>query len=289
MRPIAAVTAVVLLGFFTSSAASQTTSPLPSYDNPYQPMANVSSVAPNAPRHLGTAYQSAPLYRAPPPIEPAPANIVIPASHETPVAATDQGQTQPIHQPFSNSTAPAIAAPNQNTQNQNSPHQSTPLTKNSLVPARKNRTDDMKLGASRKGENQKQSYDGRGGLPSLPTIVGSLGLVIGLFLIAAFLMRRVTPMANTALPNEVVEILGRAPLANRQQVHLLRCGNKLLLVCVTPNGTETLTEITDPVEVDRLAAICRQNSDGSATANFRQVIEQLSWKDAPSEKKGGRA
>jgi len=144
------------------------------------------------------------------------------------------------------------------------------------------------LGASRKDKETKQTYDGRGGLPSLLTIGSSLALVVGLFLVAAFLMRRATPTANSALPGEVVEVLGRAPLANRQQVHLLRCGNKLLLVCVTPNGTETLTEITDPVEVDRLAAICRQNSDGSATANFRQVLQQLSWTSEPSEPTGGR-
>lgn len=153
---------------------------------------------------------------------------------------------------------------------------------------RKNRTDSMKLGASRKSDNKKQTSEKPGGLPSLVTIAGSLAIVIGLFMIVAFLMRRATPTANTALPDEVVEVLGRAPLANRQQVHLLRCGNKLLLVCVTPNGTETLTEITDPTEVDRLAALCRQNNVGSSTANFRQVFQQLSWSNEPSEPTGDR-
>ena len=146
----------------------------------------------------------------------------------------------------------------------------------------------MKLGASRKGKNKKQSYDQHGGLPSLVTMGSSLALVIGLFLIVAFLMRRAKPSANAVLPDEVVEVLGRAPLANRQHVHLLRCGNKLLLVCVTPNGTETLTEITDPTEVDRLAALCRRNNNGSATANFRQVFQQFSWANESSEPKGGR-
>ena len=145
----------------------------------------------------------------------------------------------------------------------------------------------MKLGSSRKSKNKKQSYDQHGGLPSLVTIAGSLALVVGLFLIVAFLVRRTTPPANAALPDEVVEVLGRAPLANRQHVHLLRCGNKLLLVCVTPNGTETLTEITDAAEVDRLAALCRQNNNGSATANFRQVFQQFTWVNDPSEPKGG--
>ena len=58
-------------------------------------------------------------------------------------------------------------------------------------------------------------------------------------------------------------------------MHLLRCGNKLLLVSVTPVGAETLTEVTDPIEVDRLAGLCRQAHPQSATATFRQVLNQF--------------
>ncbi len=237
MRPIAIVTAAVLLGVFPSPTASQTRSQLESSERPYQPPPAFQPAA---------AYQPPPAFQPPTSHEPAPANLVMPSSHATPPAST------------------------------------------AMAPKKK-RTAGMKLGASRKGKNKKQSYDGRGGLPSLVTITSSLALVVGLFLVVAFLMRRATPPANSALPDEVVEVLGRAPLANRQQVHLLRCGNKLLLVCVTPNGTETLTEITEAAEVDRLAALCRQNNNGSATANFRQVFQQLSWSNTdPSEKKGGR-
>ncbi len=77
------------------------------------------------------------------------------------------------------------------------------------------------------------------------------------------------------LPKEVFEIIGRAPLGARQQVQLLRCGSKLLLVSITPQGTETLTEVTDPVEVDRIAGICRQGNPKSSTAAFRQVFQQM--------------
>ena len=70
-------------------------------------------------------------------------------------------------------------------------------------------------------------------------------------------------------------MLGRASLATRQQVHLVRCGSKLLLVSVTPTGVETLTEITDPEEVDQLAGLCRGAQPGSATAVFRHVFQQF--------------
>jgi flagellar protein FliO/FliZ len=110
-------------------------------------------------------------------------------------------------------------------------------------------------------------------------VVSSLGIVIGVFLLGVWIFRRAAPQGMTRLPNEVFEILGRAPLAGRQQVHLLRCGSKLLLVSVMPEGAETLTEITDPLEVDRLAGFCRQAHPQSSSTAFRQVFEQLAPKN----------
>ncbi len=113
------------------------------------------------------------------------------------------------------------------------------------------------------------------GLPALGPMVSGLAIVLGLFLAVAWALRRTAPKGTTLLPGEVVEVLGRAPLAGRQQMHLLRCGNKLLLVSVTPAGAETLTEVTEPVEVDRLAGLCRQAHPQSATTAFRQIFQQF--------------
>jgi flagellar biogenesis protein FliO len=109
----------------------------------------------------------------------------------------------------------------------------------------------------------------------LVTAMGSLAVVLALFFVAAWVLRRANPQSAQALPSEVVELLGRAPLPGRQQMHLIRCGNKLLLVCLSPAGAETLTEITDPLEVDRLAGLCRQAHPQSATATFQQIMQQL--------------
>lgn len=114
------------------------------------------------------------------------------------------------------------------------------------------------------------------GLPSLVTVAASLLIVLGLFFALVWFLKRGNPKANAILPQEVVEILGRAPLDGRQQLHLLRVGRKLLLVSVTPAGAETLTEITEPLEVDRLAGLCMQARPNSATTAFRQVFQQFS-------------
>jgi len=126
------------------------------------------------------------------------------------------------------------------------------------------------------------------GWSTLVTIGSSLAVVLGLFFVFAWFLRRAAPAGAGVLPGEVVEVLGRAPLASRQHVHLLRCGKKLLLVSATQAGIETLTEITEPDEVDRLAGLCKQSQPGSSTALFRQVFQQYGQKETPQTRWGGR-
>jgi flagellar biogenesis protein FliO len=119
-----------------------------------------------------------------------------------------------------------------------------------------------------------------GGPSSWLNVAGSLAAVLGLFFILAWALRKTTPAACPVLPPEVLEVLGRAPLAGRQQVHLIRLGRKLVLVSVTPAGVEALCEVTEAEEVDRLAGLCRQGRPDSATATFRQVFHQLAGTSA---------
>ncbi len=118
------------------------------------------------------------------------------------------------------------------------------------------------------------------GLGSVVTVSSSLAIVLGLFFVTAWLMRRTGSGGLASLPDDVFEVLGRAPLNQRQQVHLVRCGTKLLLVSLTPDSAETLTEIDDPDEVTRLAGLCRANPTGSTSAGFGQVLQQFAGQPA---------
>lgn len=120
------------------------------------------------------------------------------------------------------------------------------------------------------------------GVPEMLTTASSLAVVLGLFLVFAWMVRRAGPKGSTLLPGEVLEVLGRAPLALRQQVYLIRCGRKLILVHACPDNVETLTEITESEEVDRLLGLCRQSQPNSATAAFRQVFQQFAGEPAAS-------
>ncbi|MCI0333730.1 MAG: flagellar biosynthetic protein FliO [Planctomycetes bacterium] len=125
------------------------------------------------------------------------------------------------------------------------------------------------------------------GIPtkSMYTICTALAIVIGAFLLFSWALRRggrTMARRRGRLPADVVSVLGRVPLAARQFAELLRVGNKLVLVSLTPTGAETITEVTDPAEVDRLVGLCQQNNPYSTTKAFEQVFQQLSNETTPS-------
>jgi len=126
------------------------------------------------------------------------------------------------------------------------------------------------------GEDTSQSRQGTSIGSTLITVISSLAIVLGLLLLCVWLLRRGMPKGSSRLPQEVVEILGQAPLTARQNVHLLRLGAKLLLVNVSPAGVETLCEIDDAQEVDRLAGLCKQSTTESTSTVFRNVFQQFS-------------
>jgi flagellar protein FliO/FliZ len=116
---------------------------------------------------------------------------------------------------------------------------------------------------------------------ALVSVGGSLCAVLGIFLVVVWCTRRFAPPGTAALPKEAIEALGRVPLTARQQMQLIRVGNKLLLVALSPTGVEPLTEITDPTEVEHLLSLCRRGQKGSSTEMFRQTLAQLAEEPAP--------
>lgn len=105
------------------------------------------------------------------------------------------------------------------------------------------------------------------------TVIAGLVFVLGLFLVAAWLLRRGLPNQNRALPREAVATLGHIPFPGRQQGQLLRVGNKLVLVSFSNAGADVITEVTDPLEVDRLSGMCAQADPYGAVRSFRDVVD----------------
>ena len=104
--------------------------------------------------------------------------------------------------------------------------------------------------------------------------------MIGLFVLTAVLLRKKGKSHAGTLPAEAFALLGVAPLPGRSVAHLLRLGNKLVLVAVAPEGVQPLAEVTDPIEVDRIAGLCSSTTLHGPAAEFQQVLAQLSREPA---------
>lgn len=114
-------------------------------------------------------------------------------------------------------------------------------------------------------------------------VTSSLAIVLGLFFLVVWISRRALPKASASLPADVLEILGRSPLAGRHHLQLLRLGQRLLLISVTPDRAQTLAEISAPEEVHDLLTLCRKHQPASISATFRHVLHQLGSSAEESE------
>jgi len=141
--------------------------------------------------------------------------------------------------------------------------------------------------ASRKSEQQPLELKGPGATedprvqaPRSPwaatlSMTLSLTVVVCLFLIAVFMLRKSQPKQFQKLPNEVIEVLGRSTMGPRQQLYVLRFGSKLILVSQQPGETQALGEITDQEESARLAGLCEANRPESISNSFKEVFRQV--------------
>jgi|GEM_PF-1780260 flagellar biogenesis protein FliO len=113
--------------------------------------------------------------------------------------------------------------------------------------------------------------DGASGRLPITTLLS--GLAMGLGLVAGMLwLARRKPVRHGNLPSEVLQVLGECQLAARHPAVLVRCGQRVLLIGLSPAGPRTLTAIDDPQEVNRLCVAC---ASGGSTSAFQDVLRQL--------------
>lgn len=117
-------------------------------------------------------------------------------------------------------------------------------------------------------------------IESFTTAGAGLAMVVGLYLVCMWLLRKSGPQPSSPLPQEAVAVLGRVPLAARNFAHLLQVGHKLVLVAITPEGVSPITEITEPTEVQRLLGLCLQTKKHSTSAEFHDVLKHLTKEPA---------
>lgn len=110
---------------------------------------------------------------------------------------------------------------------------------------------------------------------SLLTTCGALGLVVMLVLGLARAWKQRGGVASGGLNDAVFEILGTRRLTVKQSIQLVRVGSRILVLGLSESGIETLSEITDPQEVEHLADACRATKTDSAGRPLRAMYDQF--------------
>ncbi len=131
-----------------------------------------------------------------------------------------------------------------------------------------------KLPPSRKPE-LISSGSSMGGWKSLLTTVFALMVVLAAFMAFAMFTRRAWNVTKGTLPKQVFEVLGKTTYAPRQQMMVVRFGHKVLLVNHEQGNVQTLSEIDEPQEVDRIVGVFEQQSSNSISNSFGQVLSQV--------------
>ena len=124
------------------------------------------------------------------------------------------------------------------------------------------------------------------GSSNISKMLGSLALVLGLYFAFVWVMRKFNFIGNAELPPEIVEVMGQVPFGARRSLQLVRLGSKMLLLLNSPEGTQPLGEITDPVEVEHLASLVqgkrRSRSRQPASAAVQQAAAALTGNTQPT-------
>jgi flagellar biogenesis protein FliO len=136
---------------------------------------------------------------------------------------------------------------------------------------------DQKINFDTQDDNGKKLKKplGSGFFSPVVSVVGSLLIVISVFLIFTFLFKKISPNAVQVLPKEVFENLGKTFISQKLQVNLLRLGNRLILVSSTNDTLTPITEITDPDEVVAVLGMCRQLNNNGINKFHQNLTSQL--------------
>ena len=110
-----------------------------------------------------------------------------------------------------------------------------------------------------------------GSFGPMVTTAFSLAVVLGLFAGLVWVSRRYGngSMTQSRVPSDIMKSLGTTAIDARTQVTLLRCGNRIIVIAQTANGVHPLSEITDPVEVNRLTMACT----GDTGPTFAETLQ----------------
>jgi flagellar biogenesis protein FliO len=110
---------------------------------------------------------------------------------------------------------------------------------------------------------------------STSAVFAAVAIVSGLLLLLLWGLKRSLPQSMQLLPSDAAQVIGRMHLTGKNFAHLIKLGDRLVLVSITPTGVDTIAEVTHPDEVTRLLALCSAGIHQSGKHHFDHILQQL--------------
>jgi flagellar biogenesis protein FliO len=120
----------------------------------------------------------------------------------------------------------------------------------------------LKISRSGQAGNRSENQHDKGtAKPSgWSSMTGSLVIVITLIIGCGYFLKRVRGPDRGVLPDEILQILGRKTLDPRTTLQLVHCGSKILILTNSiQHGVRTLSEITNPTDVETILRQCQSS------------------------------
>ncbi|MFG0249589.1 MAG: FliO/MopB family protein [Phycisphaeraceae bacterium JB051] len=113
--------------------------------------------------------------------------------------------------------------------------------------------------------------------------ITALGVVIALIFAMRMGMNKLSGRPVMGGRSGIVEVLSRTSLSPRNQVMLLRLGQRIIVVSEGPAGVRTLANVDDPDEVAGLLTTISASKPGSISQSFNQLLNRADTEmDNPS-------
>ncbi len=104
----------------------------------------------------------------------------------------------------------------------------------------------------RKPSALTETLDNDRGVPWYRTSLGALGVVLGVVAVVFLLLRRWAPSVR-APDSGVLKVFGRAGLTPKHSLAAVQFGRRFVLVGISPDRVQALSEVSDPEEAAELA------------------------------------
>jgi flagellar biogenesis protein FliO len=118
---------------------------------------------------------------------------------------------------------------------------------------------------------------------SATRMVGALAVVLGAFMVLLWITKKIQGPSKTMMSKQTLELLGQKQINKIHSLHLIRLGQRILLVSASDNSVTCLSEINDPVEVAQLLTTNSQAGESSELpqSTFKRIFSQ--YEQNPNE------